>query len=43
MTEARAWPNEAKEARDRSSEEAAQIVMMLEPLIDGGCLHARRG
>ena len=39
MTEPRAWPNGAKEARDRSAEEAAQIVQMLQPLIDGGCLH----
>ncbi len=34
MTKPRAWPNDAKEARDRSAEEAANIVNNLEPLIE---------
>ena len=32
----RPWPNFAKEARDRSAEEAAHIVNCLTVLIDGG-------
>ena len=32
----RPWPNVAKEARDRSAEEAARIVYSLSVLIDGG-------
>ncbi len=32
----RPWPNFAKEARDRSAEEAARIVTSLSVLIDGG-------
>ncbi len=43
MTESRAWPNNAREARDRSAEEAAQIVFVLGPLIECGCRHQRRG
>ncbi len=35
----REWPNAAKEARDRSAEEAAAIVNNLQPLIEGGSLH----
>lgn len=34
----RPWPNVAKEARDRSAEESARIVNVLEPLVDGSCL-----
>ncbi len=41
MTEQRAWPNAAMEARDRSAEEAAAIVRNLQPLIEGGSLHQR--
>lgn len=29
----RPWPNVAKEARDRSAEEAQRIVKMLQPLV----------
>jgi hypothetical protein len=43
MTPRRAWPNAAKEARDRSAEEAQQIMMVLQPLIEGGSLHGRKG
>jgi hypothetical protein len=32
------WPYQAKEARDRSAEEAANIVHQLKPLIDGAPL-----
>jgi hypothetical protein len=32
----RPWPNVAKEARDRSAEEAQRIVHMLHPLMDDG-------
>lgn len=32
----RPWPNFAKEARDRSADEAAHIVNSLTVLIDGG-------
>ncbi len=38
MTQKREWPNAAKEARDRSAEEAAHIVINLEPLIEGSDL-----
>lgn len=34
MTQARPWPNLAKEARDRSAEEAIRALRMLEPLLD---------
>lgn len=34
----RPWPNVAKEARDRSAEEAARIVMALDALVEGSCL-----
>ena len=35
MTDApRPWPNVAKEARDRSAEEAQRIVHQLQPLVD---------
>lgn len=34
MTQARPWPNAAKEARDRSAEEAARALRMLEPLLE---------
>ena len=42
MTERREWPNAARESRDRSAEEAAQILAQLCPLINGvngDCLH----
>jgi hypothetical protein len=32
----REWPNKAREARDRSAEEAAHIVNSLTVFIDGG-------
>lgn len=35
MTQRRAWPNDAAEARDRSAELAAQGVRLLGPLISG--------
>jgi len=31
----RAWPNVAKEARDRSAEEALAIITALTPLVQG--------
>lgn len=34
MTQARPWPNSAKEARDRSAEEAARALRAIEPLIE---------
>lgn len=34
MTKPREWPNSAKEARDRSAEEAARALRMLEPLLE---------
>lgn len=34
----RPWPNVAKEARDRSAEESARIVMLLESVLDGRCV-----
>jgi hypothetical protein len=37
----RPWPNLAKEARDRSAEEAAKIALMLEPVLDGSSLQGR--
>jgi hypothetical protein len=42
MTTARTWPNTAKEARDRSAEEAQAIVFQLAPLIEPDCLHRGR-
>jgi hypothetical protein len=35
MTQPRAWPNDAAEARDRSAELAALGARLLRPLIDG--------
>lgn len=35
MSKPREWPNVAKEARDRSAEEAVQGIRALEPLLDG--------
>jgi hypothetical protein len=35
MTEPRPWPNEAKEARDRSAEEIAASIRDLQPVLDG--------
>ena len=32
----RPWPNVAKEARDRSAEEAQRIVKLLGPLVEDG-------
>jgi hypothetical protein len=34
MTKARQWPNNAKEARDRSAEEAARALRAIEPLLE---------
>lgn len=34
MTQARPWPNAAKEARDRAAEEAARALRALEPLLE---------
>lgn len=34
----RPWPNVAKEARDRSAEESARIVMHLESVLEGSCV-----
>jgi hypothetical protein len=35
MTQARAWPNGAAEARDRSAELAARGARLLRPLVNG--------
>jgi hypothetical protein len=35
MTEPRPWPNNAKEARDRSAEEAQAGIRALGPLVEG--------
>jgi len=35
MTQPRAWPNDAAEARDRSAELAALGARLLRPLVDG--------
>lgn len=34
MTQRREWPNDAREARDRSAEEAARGLRMLTPLLE---------
>jgi len=34
MTKARQWPNNAKEARDRSAEEAIRALRVIEPLLE---------
>lgn len=34
MTKPREWPNGAKEARDRSAEEAIRALRALEPLLE---------
>ena len=34
MTQAREWPNSAKEARDRAAEEAARALRAIEPLLE---------
>jgi transcription initiation factor IIE alpha subunit len=34
MTKARQWPNNAKEARDRSAEEAIRALRAIEPLLE---------
>lgn len=34
MTRPRSWPNCAKEARDRSAEEAIRALRALEPLVE---------
>lgn len=34
MTRAREWPNNAKEARDRSAEEAIRALRAIEPLLE---------
>jgi hypothetical protein len=34
MTQARLWPNSAKEARDRSAEEAMRGLRAIEPMLD---------
>jgi hypothetical protein len=41
MTEARAWPNVAKEARDRAAEEAIRGMRALRPLVEGAQLFDR--
>jgi hypothetical protein len=35
MTQPRAWPNDAAEARDRSAELAARGARLLRPLVNG--------
>jgi len=35
MTQARAWPNDAAEARDRSAELAMRGARLLRPLVNG--------
>lgn len=35
MTQARAWPNDAAEARDRSAELAMTWARLLRPLVNG--------
>lgn len=35
MTRPRDWPNNAKEARDRSAEEAVRGLRAIKPLLDG--------
>ena len=35
MTRPKRWPNWAKEARDRSAEEAIRGIRALRPLVDG--------
>ncbi|GAP10588.1 hypothetical protein BECAL_01761 [Bellilinea caldifistulae] len=34
MTKPREWPNSAKEARDRSAEEAIRALRAIEPLLE---------
>ncbi len=34
MTKPRHWPNNAKEARDRSAEEASRALRVIEPLLE---------
>jgi hypothetical protein len=34
MTKSRDWPNNAKEARDRSAEEAIRALQAIEPLVE---------
>lgn len=34
MTKPRHWPNDAKDARDRSAEEAIRALRAIEPLIE---------
>jgi len=34
MTKPRPWPNNAKEARDRSAEEASRALRVIEPLLE---------
>lgn len=36
MTRARAWPNNAREARDRAAEEAVRGIRALRPLVTNG-------
>ena len=36
MTQARKWPNVAKEARDRAAEEAVRGIRVLRPLVTNG-------
>jgi hypothetical protein len=35
MTDPRPWPNDAKEARDRSAEEIVASIRDLQPILDG--------
>lgn len=42
MTKPREWPNSAKEARDRSAEEAIRALKAIEPLLEKEVIETER-